>query len=197
MASVHGIASGKKRARGGDTYRKGCCEGDPAFTHPVEDIDVDVILGEQGDQLVAQHVVEVDVENQRISLGMKQLTQDPWEDIDRLYKLGDVIKGKVARVAGYGAFIELEHEIDGLVHISQISEDRIEKVKDYLNEGEEVTARVIKIDKDERRIGLSVKAADYDEDALAKEVAAYDEVGEDLTTSLGDLLDEATAQEEE
>ena len=159
------------------------------INHPSE-------MVKKGDEVDAI-VVEVDVENQRISLGMKQLTQDPWEDIDRLYKLGDVIKGKVARVAGYGAFIELEHEIDGLVHISQISEERIEKVKDYLNEGEEVTARVIKIDKDERRIGLSIKAANYDEDALAKEVAAYDEVGEDLTTSLGDLLDEATAQEED
>lgn len=159
------------------------------INHPSE-------MVKKGDEVDAI-VVEVDVDNQRISLGMKQLTQDPWEDIDRLYKLGDVIKGKVARVAGYGAFIELEHEIDGLVHISQISEERIEKVKDHLNEGEEVTARVIKIDKDERRIGLSIKAANYDEDALAKEVAAYDEVGEDLTTSLGDLLDEATAQEEE
>jgi small subunit ribosomal protein S1 len=83
------------------------------------------------------------------------------------------------------------------VHISQISEERIEKVKDHLKEGDEVKARVIKIDKDERRIGLSIKAADYDEDALAKEVAAYDESGEDLTTSLGDLLDEATADSQE
>ena len=150
----------------------------------------------KGDEIDVM-VLELDLEKRRISLGMKQLTQDPWGDIDRLYKLGDVIKGKVARVAGYGAFIELDHEIDGLVHISQISEERIEKVKDHLKEGEEVTARVIKIDKDERRIGLSIKAADYDEDALAKEVAAYDEVGEDLTTSLGDLLEEATAQEEQ
>ena len=159
------------------------------INHPSE-------MVKKGDEVDAI-VVEVDIENQRISLGMKQLTQDPWEDIERLYKLGDVIKGKVARVAGYGAFIELEHEIDGLVHISQISEERIEKVKDHLKEGEEVSARVIKIDKDERRIGLSIKAADYDEDALAKEVAAYDEVGEDLTTSLGDLLDEATSSSDE
>ena len=159
------------------------------INHPSE-------MVKKGDEVDAI-VVEVDVENQRISLGMKQLTQDPWQDIDRLYKLGDVIKGKVARVAGYGAFIELDHEIDGLVHISQISEERIEKVKDHLSEGQEVTARVIKIDKEERRIGLSIKAADYDEDALAKEVAAYDEVGEDLTTSLGDLLDEATSSSEE
>ena len=158
------------------------------INHPSE-------MVKKGDEVDAI-VVEVDVENQRISLGMKQLTQDPWEDIDRLYRMGDVIKGKVARVAGYGAFIELEHDIDGLVHISQISEERVEKIKDHLNEGDEVTARVIKIDKEERRIGLSVKAADYDEDALAKEVAAYDEAGEDLTTSLGDLLDEATSSED-
>ena len=142
-------------------------------------------------------VLEVDIDNQRISLGMKQLTDDPWAGIDRLFRMGDVVSGKVARVAGYGAFIELDHDIDGLVHISQISEDRIEKVKDYLNEGDEVKARVIKIDKDERRIGLSIKAADYDEDALAKEVAAYDESGDDLTTSLGDLLDEATADSQD
>ena len=159
------------------------------INHPSE-------MVKKGDEVDAI-VVEVDVENQRISLGMKQLTQDPWEDIDRLYRLGDVIKGKVARVAGYGAFVELDNDIDGLVHISQISEERVENIKDFLNEGDEVSARVIKIDKEERRIGLSVKAADYDEDALAKEVAAYDEVGEDLTTSLGDLLDEATASDSE
>ena len=155
------------------------------INHPSEMI-------KKGDEVDAI-VVEVDVDNQRISLGMKQLTQDPWEDIDRLYRLGDLVKGKVARVAGYGAFIELDNDIDGLVHISQISENRIEKIKDFLKEGDAVNARVIKIDKEERRIGLSIKAANYDEDALAKEVAAYDEVGEDLTTSLGDLLDEATA----
>jgi small subunit ribosomal protein S1 len=159
------------------------------INHPSE-------MVKKGDEVDAI-VVEVDVDNQRISLGMKQLTQDPWDDIDRLYRMGDVIKGKVSRVAGYGAFIQLDHDIDGLVHISQISEERIEKIKDHLKEGDEVSARVIKIDKDERRIGLSVKAADYDEDALAKEVAAYDEVGEDLTTSLGDLLDEATSSDKE
>ncbi len=159
------------------------------INHPSE-------MVKKGDEVDAI-VLEVDIDNQRISLGMKQLTDDPWEEIDRLYRMGDVVTGKVARVAGYGAFIELDHDIDGLVHISQISEERIEKVKDHLKEGDEVKARVIKIDKDERRIGLSIKAADYDEDALAKEVASYDESGEDLTTSLGDLLDEATADSQE
>jgi len=156
------------------------------INHPSE-------MVKKGDEVDAI-VLEVSTENQRISLGMKQLTDDPWENIDRLYRMGDVVKGKVARVAGFGAFIELEHDIDGLVHISQISEERVEKVKDHLTEGDEVSARVIKIDKEERRIGLSVKAANYDEDALAKEVASYDDSGEDLTTSLGDLLDEAAAE---
>ena len=156
------------------------------INHPSE-------MVKKGDEVDAI-VLEVSIENQRISLGMKQLTDDPWENIDRLYRMGDVVKGKVARVAGYGAFIELENDIDGLVHISQISEERVEKVKDHLKEGDEVSARVIKIDREERRIGLSIKAADYDEDALAKEVATYDDSGEDLTTSLGDLLDEATAE---
>jgi len=156
------------------------------INHPSE-------MVKKGDEVDAI-VLEVSTENQRISLGMKQLSDDPWENIDRLYRMGDVVKGKVARVAGFGAFIELEHDIDGLVHISQISEERVEKVKDHLTEGDEVSARVIKIDKEERRIGLSVKAANYDEDALAKEVASYDDSGEDLTTSLGDLLDEAAAE---
>jgi len=166
---------------------------DMSWTRKINNPSEMVKKGDEVDAIV----IEVDIDSQRISLGMKQLTQDPWEDIDRIYKMGDVIKGKVARVAGYGAFIELENEIDGLVHISQVSEERIEKIKDHLTEGDEVSARVIKIDKEERRIGLSIKAANYDEDALAKEVAAYDEVGEDLTTSLGDLLDEATASDSE
>lgn len=148
----------------------------------------------KGDEVDAI-VLEVDIENHRISLGMKQLGVDPWEDIDRLYKLGEMVKGEVARIAGYGAFVKLDHDIDGLVHVSQISEERIEKIKDVLQEGQEVTARVIKIDRDERRIGLSIKAAAYNEDDLAKEVAAYEESGEDLTTSLGDLLDKATSEE--
>ncbi len=148
----------------------------------------------KGDEVDAI-VLEVDIENHRISLGMKQLGVDPWEDIDRLYKLGEMVKGEVARIAGYGAFVKLDHDIDGLVHVSQISEERIETVKDVLQEGQEVTARVIKIDREERRIGLSIKAAEYNEDDLAKEVAAYEESGEDLTTSLGDLLDKATSEE--
>ncbi|CAI8273528.1 MAG: 30S ribosomal protein S1 [Opitutia bacterium UBA7350] len=138
-------------------------------------------------------VLDVDPDSQRISLGMKQTTTDPWEEIETHFKIGDMVDGKISKITSYGAFVELDNDIDGLVHISQISEERVEKIKDILNEGDSVTARVIKIDKDERRIGLSIKAANYSEDELAKERQAFDNVtaDEDMT-NLGDLLDEAT-----
>lgn len=146
----------------------------------------------KGDEVDAI-VLDVDSANQRISLGMKQLAEDPWDNIERHYKIGDVVTGKVSKLTSYGAFIELEQGIDGLVHISQIAEDHVEKIKDVLEAGQEVQARVIKIDKDDRRIGLSIKAASYDSSQLAAEVAAFDRIGGDSTmTSLGDILDEAT-----
>jgi len=119
-------------------------------------------------------VLGIDKANQRISLGMKQLDTDPWSIIDTRFKVGDVVKGRVAKIASFGAFVELEDDIDGLVHISQISEDRIEKVKDKLNVGDEVEARVIKVDKVERRIGLSIKAMNYNEAEIQKESQAFE-----------------------
>jgi len=127
-------------------------------------------------------VLEVDKANQRIAVGMKQLLTDPWEGIDQLYKVGDLVTGSVTKLASFGAFIGLQHEIDGLVHISQISEERIDKIKNVLKVGQEVTARVIKIDKSDRRIGLSVKAANYSNEQLKAEQAVLDALkpGEDL-----------------
>lgn len=145
----------------------------------------------KGDEIDAI-VLDVDSNNQRISLGIKQLSSDPWSEIDQLFKIGDVVKGKVTKITTYGAFIDLGNGIDGLVHISQVSEDHIEKIKDVLETDQEVTARVIKIDLEERRIGLSIKAANYDSEQLAAETAAYENIKSDDLTSLGDILDEAT-----
>lgn len=105
-------------------------------------------------------ILDIDPQQQRISLGVKQIEQDPWEHIEDLYKVGDVVSGKVTKITAFGAFIELSNKIDGLIHISQLSSDRVEKVKDVLNLGDDIEARVIKIDKDDRRIGLSIKAAE-------------------------------------
>jgi len=127
-------------------------------------------------------VLEVDRANQRIALGMKQLEVDPWENIEKLYKVGDLVTGKVTKLASFGAFVGLQHEIDGLVHISQISEERVDKIKNVLKVGQEVSARVVKIDRGERRIGLSIKAASYSDEQLKEEQKILDALkpGEDL-----------------
>jgi len=127
-------------------------------------------------------ILDIDPEQQRISLGMKQIEDDPWQHIDELYKIGDLITGKVTKITAFGAFVELSHKIDGLIHISQISDDRVEKVKDVLKIGDGVEARVIKIDREDRRIGLSIKAAkkDYTEEDLT---AVGEQVQEALRSS--------------
>ncbi|HTA30092.1 MAG TPA: 30S ribosomal protein S1 [Candidatus Cybelea sp.] len=135
----------------------------------------------KGDEVEAV-VLEVDKANQRISVGVKQLTIDPWSNIDHFYKVGDLVTGNVSKLASFGAFVGLQHDIDGLVHISQVSEERTDKIKNVLKVGQEVTARVIKIDKGERRIGLSIKAAAYSTEQLKAEQAILDSLkpGEDL-----------------
>ncbi len=135
----------------------------------------------KGDMVEAV-VLEVDKANQRISVGLKQLGTDPWDNIDQFYKVGDLVTGKVTKLASFGAFVGLQHEIDGLVHISQVSEDRVDKIKNVLKPGQEVTARVIKIDRADRRIGLSIKAANYSNEQLKAEQAVLDSLkpGEDL-----------------
>jgi small subunit ribosomal protein S1 len=129
----------------------------------------------KGDEVEAQ-VIEIDKTNQRISLGLKQLETDPWDNIDTRFKVGDLVKGTVAKIASFGAFVELQDDIDGLVHISQLSEDHVAKVKDIIKVGDEVTARVIKVDRVERRIGLSIKAVEYSDDQLMKESQAFDQL---------------------
>ncbi len=117
----------------------------------------------QKGQEVEAVVLEVDVENQRISLGLKQAQEDPWTSITSHYQVGQKVKGKVSKLASFGAFVELEGGVDGLVHISQISDDHVEKVKDALKIGQEVEARIVRIDREERRIGLSLREANEGE----------------------------------
>jgi len=144
------------------------------INHPSE-------MMKKGD-VVEATVLEVDRANQRIALGMKQLETDPWANIETLYKVGDLVQGKVTKLASFGAFVGLQHEIDGLVHISQISEERVDKIKNVLKVGQDVSARVVKIDRNERRIGLSIKAASYTDEQIKEEQKILDALkpGEDL-----------------
>src|SRR5881394_52912 len=163
------------------------------INHPSEVI-------KKGDE-VEVVVLEIDKANQRISVGVKQLSEDPWTNIDKYYKVGDLVSGKVTKLASFGAFVGLQHEIDGLVHISQISEERVEKIKNVLKVGQDVTARVIKIDKGDRRIGLSIKAANYSAEQLKAEQAVLDSLkpGEDLVAlqHAFDAADEAQKEKPE
>ena len=135
----------------------------------------------KGDEAEAV-VLEIDKANQRIAVGIKQLSTDPWDNIDKYYKVGDLVTGQVTKLASFGAFVGLQHDIDGLVHISQVTEDHVDKIKNVLKVGQEVTARVIKIDRADRRIGLSIKAASYSDEQLKEEQKMLDSLkpGEDL-----------------
>ncbi len=137
-------------------------------------------------------ILEVDAAQQRISLGLKQAQEDPWATIAAKYKVGQMVKGKVSKLASFGAFVEIEDGIDGLVHISQISDERVQKVKDALQPGQEVEARVIKIDPVERRIGLSIKAAKLPDEEFHVDESMLEGLrpGEDLV-DLGSALNEA------
>ncbi|MBQ9753511.1 MAG: 30S ribosomal protein S1 [Lentisphaeria bacterium] len=139
-------------------------------------------------------ILEINPEQQRISLGLKQAEEDPWANIDKLYKVGDVVKGNVTKITAFGAFVELSNKIDGLIHISQLSRDHVDKVKDVLKVGDEVEARVIKVDTAERRIGLSIKAVN--ETLSEADLKAAEEIyttawkpGEDIV-NMGDVMKE-------
>lgn len=127
----------------------------------------------KGDEVEAI-VLEIKKEDQRASLGIKQLESDPWESINDRFKVGDMVTGQVAKIASFGAFVNLDGDIDGLIHISQLSEDHVERVKDVIKVGDEITARVIKVDSIERRIGLSIKAVNYDTEQLRRETASFE-----------------------
>ena len=122
----------------------------------------------KGDEITAA-VMEIDSSNQRISLGLKQAQEDPWSEIASRYPVGIKVSGKVTKTSSFGAFVEIEDGVDGLVHISQISDDHVEKVKDVLSVGDEIEARVVKVDPSEHRIGLSIKAANLSDEEFKVE----------------------------
>ena len=147
--------------------------------------------------VVEARVLNIDKENQRVSLGIKQLESDPWESIDSRFKVGDLVSGQVAKIASFGAFVNLDGDIDGLIHISQLSEEHVERVKDVIKVGDEIKARVIKVDKVERRIGLSIKAVNYDPEQLRRETAAFETVRAGDMVGLEQAFNLAAAAAEE
>jgi small subunit ribosomal protein S1 len=137
-------------------------------------------------------VLNIDRKNERFSLGIKQLTPDPWKDVARRYRKGEVVTGKVTNVTDFGAFVELEEGIEGLVHVSEISREKVEKPSDVVKVGETVSALVIHIDPHERRIGLSMKGVK--ERAEKAEIDRYMSNQGPTAHTLGELIQEEIAR---
>jgi len=139
-------------------------------------------------QKVEVVVLSIDKENKRISLGYKQTLPHPWDNIEKKYPAGTICKGKVVRITNFGAFVELEPGVDGLVHISQISEERINKVADVLKPGEIVFVKVLDVKADDKRISLSIKDAVEQKKEIIQQEEDSVFTNEEMTVSLGEFF---------
>jgi ribosomal protein S1 len=136
--------------------------------------------------MVDVYIKDFNKDEGKISLSLKQIKGNPWDDIDKKYEVGQIIKGKVVKLVDFGAFVEIEPGIEGLLHISQISEKHISKPSEELEVGQTVTIKILDINKEEKRISLSIKEALESEsvenytDEIVKE--------EQTTTTIGDII---------
>ncbi|MCB9538743.1 MAG: 30S ribosomal protein S1 [Myxococcales bacterium] len=155
---------------------------DLSWTHKVKHPSE---LFKKGDEVEAV-VLNIDVENERFSLGIKQLTPDAWEEeIPNKYTIGRVVRGRITKIHDFGAFMELEPGVEGLIHVSEMSHERVNSPADVVSEGQDVTAEIISVDREERKIGLSLKhVADGD----TPDVRSYLEKQGKSTASLGDVF---------
>ncbi|TCO79787.1 bifunctional 4-hydroxy-3-methylbut-2-enyl diphosphate reductase/30S ribosomal protein S1 [Marinisporobacter balticus] len=128
-------------------------------------------------------ILDFDKENNRISLGLKQTTLEPWANIESKYSIGDIVKGKVVKLADFGAFVEFEPGVDGLVHISEISEKHISKPSEEVHVGQKVKVKILNLDKENKRISLSMK-----ETAERTDLADLEIVNNDEPTTIGEIL---------
>ena len=131
-------------------------------THPSE-------MLEKGQEVECK-VISVDQQRRRIALGLKQMADDPWStDIPQRYKTGDVVKGTVTKITNFGVFVGLEDGLEGLLHISELSEDKIENAEDVVKVGDPLEVKILRVDTDERKIGLSKKRVGWSSDREAQE----------------------------
>ncbi|MEE8142693.1 MAG: S1 RNA-binding domain-containing protein, partial [Planctomycetota bacterium] len=154
-------------------------------------------LLKKGDQVSAV-VLQVDQERKRVALGLKQMQEDPWvKEIPELYQVGNVIRGKVTKITNFGAFVELDENLEGLLHISELSERKITSPEEVVKVNESVDVKVIKIDVENRKIGLSLKEVTEEEQEALDEAAALRQADGDGTEPAATTEAAATTEETE
>jgi small subunit ribosomal protein S1 len=140
-------------------------------------------------------VLNIDAENQRLSLGLKQLATDIWDEFFKHHKVGDIVEGKIVRLTNFGAFVELHEGIEGLVHVSELDEKRVEKPEEQFKVGDTYPMKIIKIQETEKKIGLSIKAVKQDE--YQKDLESYKQSSGSDRHTLGDAFRAAEAAAKE
>ena len=150
------------------------------FKHPSEILD-------KGQDVEAV-VLSIDTDKERLSLGMKQLSSDPWVGIEEKYSVGDNIKAEITKITNFGVFASPEPELEGLVHISELSEEKVNKPEEIVRVGDIFNMRVVKIEADQRRLGLSIK--EYieatGEDALISQAPISEETVEETKSEVSE-----------
>ena len=142
-----------------------------------------------GDEVEAV-VLNIDAEAERLSLGIKQLDKDPWHDIEHRYAIGQLVEGRVVRILDFGAIVQLEENVEALIHISELSDERVESVGAVLKEGETVQAKVVSVIADQRKMGLSIKRVQEAAPAVAAPSAAAASAPAPKRLTIGDLIKE-------
>jgi len=142
-------------------------------------------------QQVDAVITTIDPENRRMSLSIKELEPNAWNDFVAAHKPGDIVKGKIARFAGFGAFVELGDNLEGLCHISELSDERVSKPEDAVQLGQEMEFRILRIDAENKKIGLSARAADREEPIIEQKTYTSEAGGG--MASLAELADFGTS----
>jgi small subunit ribosomal protein S1 len=157
----------------------------------------------KGEEVEAK-ILKIDTDNQRLSLSIKDLQPDVWEEFFKRYRVGDILEGKIMRLTDFGAFVELTDGVEGLVHVSEMSHDRVEKPSDRFQVGQAVRVKILRTEPEDKKIGLSIRAAQdelgerdlasYQEDRKAEESASSITLG-DVAGDLRALRDRAAARQ--
>ena len=144
----------------------------------------------KGDKVRAV-VLGVDIENERFSLGIKQLTPDPWSFIEEKFPIGSQLEVEVTKIMDFGVFVRVESDVEGLIHISELSTKRVEKTEDVAQVGDKIKAEIISIDQDARKIGLSAKLVSLREQKVNVDDYVEKVAPTTSKTSLGEALGDA------